>query len=168
MPCSWSLNHHGGPHCTSEATPGRENAPAMRREQGVVGGVDVVEDRARQGAVALELAEEPGEPGRLTLVADDVAARVSPDLREQPRRHVADRPEVQLQHGLVGEGEPGGERDDLEHDRVALGGRRRAARPRPADRGVGERQGRGEGRGDSRGRDRSRVHPARQTAGTSG
>ena len=89
-------------------------------------------------AVALEPAEEPGEPGCLALVADHVGSRVSTDLGQQPWRHVAQRPEVQLQHGLVGECEPGGEPDDLEHDDGALERRGSVAGPGTADHGVRE------------------------------
>ena len=114
-----------------------------RGEHGIVGRVDVVEDRARKSAVALEPAEEPGEPGCLALVADHVGSRVSTHLGQQPRRHVAQRPEVQLQHGLVGECEPGGEPDDLEHDDGALERRGGLAGPGAADHGGRERRVRG-------------------------
>ena len=144
--------------------PGPREGARHRREQRVVRGVDVVEDRARQGAVPLELPEEPGEPRGLTLVAHGVGARVVPDLREQPRRHVADRSEVQLQHRLVGEGELRGERDDLEHDRVTLVGRRCAAEPRPANRGIGCGRVAGKVGEARRGRGRSPVRRARRTA----
>ena len=46
---------------------------------------------------------------------------------------------MQLQHGLVCAGEPGGEAEDFEHDRVTLERRRRAAGPRAANHRVGER-----------------------------
>ena len=67
-------------------------------ENGVVGRVQVVQDRVRQAVFACQITEERAKLERIGREADAVAARVRTDLRKQARILIADGAKMQL-HG---------------------------------------------------------------------
>jgi len=99
-------------------------------EEGVVGGIDVVEDRAAKRALGGERGEEADEPGPLAGVADRVAAGVGAEPPGEERIGVAEGAEMELRHMAAGVVEPG----HMEHDPYGEGLGLRPARGRPGER----------------------------------
>ena len=82
-------------------------------EEGVVGRVDVIEDRPWEGVLAGELAQEADQSRPLRGVADRVAAGIRPECRGQARVGIAEGAQMQLQRPVFRVVEP---RDMEQHE----------------------------------------------------
>ena len=133
MPSSWSLNHHGGPHCTSGATPGRENAPAIVAKSALSAGFDVVEDDARQACRRARARRGSGRgPGacRSSPIASAPASRPTSASSRGERSRSGPRWSCSTPSSLAGAGAPRARRPRAAPRRDRRG--RGAASPRTA------------------------------------